>query len=320
MTLPLTTPLPTPVTRPATLPPVTAWRIHIGAHKTATTHVQEILTLMRPQLLERGVDFVDNHAVRRSGLAKALAARRLAMRLPVLRGRAVAAIMARHLDPLRAGPRTFVLSEEKLMGGSLQAFATPIYPQVERMVPLLASLSAPAAGGAEVTLFLSIRSFDGQMPSAYVQELKFSPPIAGGFDNLKERVLAAPPSWFGLVRRIRAAAPAVPLRVWRQEDYRRDPAAILAVLCGCDPGPLPAMEDPYWTRSPDLRAVRAAEALPADMPREERRARVLEIFRASGDGERFDPFTAEEKALLRAAYDQDLARIDALDPGILIRV
>ncbi|HVL21019.1 MAG TPA: hypothetical protein VM422_08590 [Amaricoccus sp.] len=302
------------------LAPITTWRIHIGAHKTATTHVQEILTLMRPQLVERGIDFVDNHAVRRSGIARALLERRLATRMPVLRGRTVAALMAERLDPLRAGPTAFVLSEEKLMGGSLQVFSEPIYPQVERIVPLLASLGARAAGGADVTLFLSIRSFDGQMPSAYVQELKFSPPIAGGFDNIRARVLARPPSWFDLVRRIRAAAPAVPLRVWRQEDYRRDPASILAALCGADPGPLPAMEDPYWTKSPDLAAVRAAEALPPGLPRPERREKVLEIFRGSVDGARFDPFAPGEKALLGAAYARDLKRIEALDPGILIRI
>jgi hypothetical protein len=297
------------------LAPVTTWRIHIGAHKTATTAVQEILTLMRPQLVERGIDFVDNHRVRQSGLARALFQRRLATRLPGLRGRAVAEIMARHLDPLRAGPTTFVLSEEKLMGGSLQVFSDPAYPQIERIVPMLASLRSRA----EVSFFLSIRSLDGQLPSAYVQELKFSPPIEGGFDNIRARVLARPPSWFELVRRIRAAAPSVPLRVWRQEDYRRDPAAILAVLCGRDPGPLPAMDDPYWTKSPDLAAVRAAEALPHDMLRPERRARVLEIFRDTGDGERFDPFSPAEKEALHAAYARDIERIEALDPGIMVR-
>ena len=298
------------------LAPVTGWRIHIGAHKTATTHVQEILTLMRPQLVARGIDFVDNHRVRQSGLAKALFERRLATRLPGLRGRAVAGVMARHLDPLRAGPTTFLLSEEKLMGGALQVFSDPPYPQIERIIPILASLRARA----EVSFFLSIRGLDGQLPSAYVQELKFSPPIEGGFDTIRARVLAKPPSWFDLVARIRAAAPDVPLRVWRQEDYRRDPAAILAALCGRDPGPLPAMDDPYWTKSPDLAAVRAAEALPAGLPRPERRERVLAIFRDAGDGARFDPFAPTEKALLRAAYARDLARIEALDPGIMIRV
>ena len=256
---------PPPKRGPGPLPPVTTWRIHIGAHKTATTHVQEILALMRPQLVERGIDFVPNHIVRQSGLAKALFARRLATRLPGLRGRAVAGLMAAYLDPLRAATSALVLSEEKLMGGSRQVFSEPIYPQIERIVPMLASLGSRTGGRAEVALFLSIRSFDGQMPSAYVQELKFAPPIAGGFDNIRRRVLARPPSWFDLVRRIRAAAPAVPLRVWRQEDYRRDPAAILAALCGRDPGPLPEMEDPYWTKSPDCRRPRrrgAADGLP----------------------------------------------------------
>lgn len=295
--------------------PILSWRIHIGAHKTASTHVQETLALMRPQLLARGIDFIPNDLVRASGLAKALAARRLATRLPLLRGRAVQGMMARCLDPLRAGPVTMVLSEEKLLGGSQQVFAAPMYPAAERIAPLLASL----AGRAEVALFLSIRSLDAQMPSAYVQELKFLPPLEGGFDNLKARVLARPPSWFDLVRRIRAAAPAVPLRVWRQEDYRTHSAAILTALCGRDVGPLPDMEDPYWTKSPDLEAVRAAEALPADMPRDARRARVLEIFRTAGDGPRFEPFAEAERAVLREAYAADLARIADLGPDVLMR-
>jgi hypothetical protein len=307
-----------PITPP--LAPITTWRIHIGAHKTATTAVQEILALMRPQLVARGVDFIPNDIVRQSGLAKALFVRRISTRLPVLRGRTVAALMAEYLDPLRAGPTAMVLSEEKLMGGSLQVFSDPVYPQIERIIPMLASLGARSAGGADVTLYLSIRSLDGQMPSAYVQELKFAPPIEGGFHNIRRRVLARPPSWFDMVRRIRAAAPATPLRVWRQEDYRRAPAVILGELCGCDPGPLPAMEDPYWTKSPDLAAIRAAEALPADMPLAVRRAEVLEIFRNSGDGERFDPFDPEEKELLRGAYARDLERIAELDPGILVQI
>ena len=157
------------------------------------------------------------------------------------------------------------------------------------------------------------------MPSAYVQELKFSPPIEGGFDNVKARVLARPPSWFDLVRRIRAAAPAVPLRVWRQEDYRREPLAILAALCGRDPGPLPAMEDPSGRSRRSRRHPRRRGAARGHAARGAAGAGAG-IFRASGDGARFDPFTPGEKALLRTAYARDLERIAGMDPGILIRV
>lgn len=298
------------------LAPITTWRIHIGAHKTATTHVQETLALMRPDLVARGVDFIPNHLLRKDGIAVALGRRRLWKRLPPLRAPMVRRILAEHLDPLRAGPTTMVFSEEKLLGGSQHVFSEPIYPQVQRITALLATLR----GRADVTLFLSIRSFDSQLPSAYVQELKVMPPIAGGFEAIRRRVLARPPSWFEMVQRIRAAAPGVPLRIWRQEDYRGHAPAILAGLCGLDEvGPLPQIEDPAWTRSPDLAAIQAAEALPATMPEPERRATVRAIFAASGDGARFQPFSDEERARLKASYADDLDKIAGLPGGILMR-
>ena len=222
------------------LAPISRWRIHIGAHKTATTHVQEVLALLRPGLVAQGVDFIPNRQLRAGGVAVALTRRHAAARIPLLRGRMVRRALAARLDPLRAGPATLVLSEEKLLGGSQHVFSDPIYPGLERTVGLLATL----ASRAEVTLFLSIRSFDTQLPSAYVQELKFMAPIGGGFDGIRHRVLARPPSWFDMVRRIRAAAPGIPLRVWRQEDYRDNPRAILSALCGVEVGPLPEIEDP----------------------------------------------------------------------------
>ena len=115
--------------------------------------------------------------------------------------------------------------------------------------------------------------------------------------------------------------------MWRQEDYRGHAAAILAGVCGLDEvGPLPEIADPAWTRSPDLAAIRAAEALPAGMPEAERRARVRAIFAAAGGsdggdggGARFQPFSGEERDLLQAAYAADLERIAGLGPGVLMR-
>jgi hypothetical protein len=301
------------------LAPITRWRIHIGAHKTATTHVQETLALLRPGLLAKGVDFIPNRELRGVGVAVALTRRHVEARVPFLRGRMVRRTLDARLAPLRAGPATLVLSEEKLIGGSQHVFSEPIYPQLERTVRLLATLGS----GAELTLFLSIRSFDAQLPSAYVQELKYMTPIAGGFENLRRRVLARPPSWFEMVRRIRTVAPGVPLRIWRQEDYRGHSREILSALCGLDVGPPPAIADPARTKSPDLEAIRAAEALPLEMPVAERQRRVREIFAAAAEaedgGERFQPFTPDERTRLQAAYADDIARIEALDPAMLVR-
>ena len=298
---------------------VKRWRIHIGAHKTATTHLQQTLTAIRPRLVARGVDSIPLAALRAGGLARSLNEPRLGTRLPLLRGLVTQRLVDAILDPLRQGPETLVLSEEKLLGAPRKVFAEPFYPMVEHIVPALATLG----GKAEVTLFLSIRGFHTQLPSTYAQELRVLPPPEGGFDAIRRRVLSRPPSWFDLVRRIRKAAPNIPLRVWRQEDYRGHRRAILSSLVGCDTGPLPELADPNRTKSPSLEAIREAEALRRDLPSDERRARVDAIFAAAGadaaEGTRFSPFSPEESTFFRVAYDADMARIAEMDSGILMR-
>jgi hypothetical protein len=133
-------------------------------------------------------------------------------------------------------------------------------------------------------------------------------------------LLARASGWFDLVSRIRAAAPGIPLRIWRQEDYRGNARAIMEAVCGRALGPLPEISDPAWTRSPSAGAVAAAEALPRDLPQPERLARVRAIFAAAEPGaDPFRPFGAAERQRLRARYEADLERIARVHPGVLMR-
>lgn len=297
------------------LPRVRQWRIHLGAHKTATTHLQDTLTAIRPRLVACGVDPIPLEGLRGAGVAHALNERRIATRLPVLRGVIARRLLAELVDPLRAGPETVVLSEEKLLGAPRKVFSEPCYPMIEHIVPTLATLG----GRAEVTLFLSIRSFHAQLASTYAQELRVLPPPEGGFEAIRARAVARPPSWFDLARRIRRAAPGTPLRIWRQEDYRSHRSEILSALVGCDVGALPELADPQRTKSPSLEAIREAEALPRLLSPDARRRRVDAIFAAAGTGTRFEPFSKAEVALFEARYADDLARMRALDPAMALR-
>ena len=117
-----------------TLAPVTSWRIHIGAHKTATTHLQETLSAIRPVLVERGVDYIPNPELRQDRLRQGARAQ-AALEPGAAPARPDgAAGGGAELDPLRAGPATLVLSEEKLLGGSQEIFAEPIYPGLQRIM------------------------------------------------------------------------------------------------------------------------------------------------------------------------------------------
>lgn len=302
--------------------PVTQWRIHVGAHKTATTHLQETLSTVRADLADRGVDFIPTlPLVREQRFAEVLWQRRPIARLPILGPVAMRDAIETAVEPVRIGPEVVVLSEENILGLPRDILATPFYPQAAQRVGRLASLGLRA----DLRLFLSIRSYDRLLPSAYAEALKHASPPPGGFAAVRSRLLAAPPSWFELVERIRAAAPGVPLRIWRQEDYRANDRAIMEGLCGRPLGPLPRLPDPARTRSPSGAAIAAAEALPADLSYAERLARVRRIYAEPGadpgvdPGEaRFQPFDESERRRLRALYDADLERIARVFPDMLM--
>jgi hypothetical protein len=296
--------------------PVRQWRIHLGAHKTATTHLQETLTAVRGELALRGIDFIPNPLVRQQKLARTLWRRRPIARLPIVGPAHMRDAIETAVEPLRIGPDVVVLSEENIVGVPEQILAVPFYPQAAQSVARLASL----ASRAEVTFFLSIRSYDTLLPSAYAEALKHAPPPPGGFGAARARLLAEPPSWFDLVARIRDAAPEVPLRIWRQEDYRANAKAIMEAVCGCVLGALPEISDPAWTRSPSASAIAAAEALPASLSRPERLARVRALYAAAEPGaDRFRPFAPAERQRLRADYEADLDRIAQVYPELLMR-
>jgi hypothetical protein len=286
--------------------PVRQWRVHIGAHKTATTHLQETLRTVRASLAERGVDFIPNQFLRQRGFAPMLWERRPLARLPIVGSARMRDALETAVEPLRLGPEVVVLSEENILGLPEQIFATPFYPHAVQSLGRLASLGSRA----EIVLFLSIRSYDTLLPSAYAEHLKHSAPPEGGFEGVRARLVAQPPSWYDLVARLHAAVPGAALRIWRQEDYRANAKAIMEAVCGSPLPPLPEISDPSWTRSPSATAIAAAEALPADLPHAERLARARDLYTASEPGgDRFLPFTAAERARLRGDYEADLERI-----------
>ena len=128
----------------------------------------------------------------------------------------------------------------------------------------------------------------------------------------------APPSWFDLVARIRAAAPKVPLRIWRQEDYRANARAIMEAFCGGALGPPPEISDPAWTRSPSADAIAEAEALPRDLPYAERLGGPGDLRPAEPGADRFRPLDPGERQRLRALYEADLERIAGAWPDVLM--
>jgi hypothetical protein len=293
------------------------WRVHLGAHKTATTHLQDTLAAHRPALLEHGVDILSGGKfkplVRRDARTEGFRYR-LWRNWPGLMSRKFIGDLER-----LSGAQTLLLSDEDLLGYTNEQITNPLYPKL-RGLHLIRAL---AERGAKVSLFLGIRSLDGLVPSAYAQMLKSLPPPAGGMDAVRAGLARNPPSWVELIERIRTELPGMDLRVWRYEDYRRDWRDILRLYVGRDTGEFPDLPPPPRTASPSAKAISLAEKVDPTLPRHKRREEVKGLYAkypADGPDGPYRPLTEAEIARFRESYAADLSEIERRFPGALVRL
>ena len=290
--------------------PVAAWRVHIGAHKTATKHLQDTLALQRPILEASGVDFIPRKKIRDLGLIKLVRRKTWRRLVPdnVYRRR-----WQEGLAAIRCGPQTVIISDENFAGGPNDLLGETMYPFIEKRILALASMLRPG----NLHLFLSIRSFETLLPSAYAQSLR-NRPVSGGFDAVRARWLAHPPSWAGLIDRIRSALPDAKLTVWKFEDYRFHDLEIISGFCGSrvvQDIPLPP---PRHTMTPSATAVAAMEALSSIHDRAVYRSEVRKILFVDPGSDKFLPLADVESSTLANAYFSDLKRIKATDSVMLM--
>lgn len=292
-------------------PPVREWRIHLGAHKTATTHLQDTLRQYRSSMLPHGVDYIPREDFGPLGrkYSRPKGWRKM------LRSRPLEWQFGRELQQLRAGPDTVLLSDEDLLGYTFDQLTTPLYSN-----PKCLHLVQALARGGRVRLFLGIRSLDGLVPSAYAQTLKALAPEPDMMGRARKALADNPPSWVELVERLRAALPDSPLTVWRYENYRAHWREILALYVGRDVGEFPELPPPQLTVSPSPLAIKKAEAVDRSLPMKDRIATVLDLYARYPAGEEYGvyaPLEQDEIDRFRARYDEDIALLRARHPEVL---
>lgn len=214
-----------------------ALTIHLGAHKTASTHLQYSLRLVRQQLRQGGVFYADPPILRHKGLpltdALATGSR------PLLDTVADRLAQAREFFP------EMILSEENILGGTRRERISGrngfVYPMAVTRVRQTIAL----AGGGPVTLFLSVRDPAHFYVSAFALQMTGGAEVE--FDNYLDGRDPARIGWTGLVRRLTAISCVARVVVWRYEDYAALRPRLLArllppALAAHVPDPPPANE------------------------------------------------------------------------------
>ena len=276
--------------------------LHLGAHKTATTHLQHSLIAHRIPLWEDGIrTYMPPHL---RGDDQSLEAR---FDLPINRKVTGAGPGA---EEVRAGlignARRLLVSEENFIG-VLQTrkgrVRLPLYPRARQRLTMLIPVLAPAQG---VDLCLAIREPARFLNSAYGQVLMGGHAITP--DVFKADNPLGAVDWVDVIARLRDTPGVNRLTVWRHEDYRDLFPAIAGVLLGDTPVPVAPVGEVIH---PGLSRDAVDHALGGAGDATAARAR----FPVGADHPPFDAFTAKERDLSREFYAAQIAEIAAL-PGV----
>lgn len=298
----------------------TRWHVHVGAHKSATTHLQRILRSNEETLLQNGVDCLPwrqiNPLIRQdpsratSGLdvVKAFAKG----------GRSVRASerYANALRTFRRNKPVTIISDEDQLGFTQDLMRPRFYDGSERYT-ILNSLPDRES----VDIYLSVRSFEALFVSAFCEMLKPFHDARARLEARQRTLRDTPPSWFDLAERLADNFPEARVHVWTFEDYVRDPAFVIKTLTGLELDGLDGRPAPETTRAPSLEAIRLAEELDPSLKMPERMEIVRDLFINSPKqpGEVLRMFSDEEAAWLRDCYTRDLERIQDSSRVTLLR-
>ncbi len=290
---------------------LTTVALHLGAHKTATSHLQQSISAARDEIGAAGVRFKGPNELRRAGhsIAEHFG----------LDGSAAVDVPKR-LGKMLNGAHRLVLSEENfwgvlhIKGGQIPL---PLYPNA---IPRLAALVA-ALRPVPLDLFVAVRDPAAFVTGAYSQLLLagYCPPVdqfrkANGFDLI---------DWADLVERIVTVTGAASVTVWRYEDYQDVLPQILALMLGIEAAH--AVQPIARKVHASLSSRAVAEALAGASKTEtmaeagQRAAQARKAHPISSRNPKFDLWRGDERATSTAVYEAQLLRIENLPRVRMLR-
>jgi len=247
---------------------MTRIRFHIGAHKTATTHLQ--MTLARCRLAP-GTRYVPLKRLRRL------------LTSPVRKNRPF-------LPWHRWYGGTWLFSDENILGNS---------SNVQRMYRSPAA-SLKYFADCELELFMAIRSYDTFLPSAWGERLwrhRFEP---------FEPVIPTR-RWSDVIADLQSALPGVPIHVWRYEDYRSHAESIIRFYAGdAVQSFAPELGDRPKSGF-SASAVAELNRFDGHYPGRRRIRQIRQRYPVGEAHPRFDPWSDDQKAVLQVMYAEDVA-------------
>lgn len=286
--------------------------LHIGAHKTATTHLQRSFAMQNNALIKAGLRYYGPDTLRgpKKGLGDVFG-------LDIYK-RATHPVRSREEQRafmFKDGHR-LILSDENFVGvlhngqGNMLA---PLYPKADVRVQALAE----AIDVGPIDVMIGVRHPATFLTSAYGQSL-----MGGQLNSFDDYIAKNPLSqiyWPGLVARLRECAGVGRIVVWRFEEYRWRFHKICAAMMGDDVNmrikPFPDKVHRGLSGAAVAHIMGHMNEMDAAQLVDQARA----SFPVSADNPAFAPFDASETEAATVEYDQQVADIEGISGVTVLR-
>lgn len=292
--------------------PARSIALHIGAHKTATSHLQRSFAVQRQALSAAGVQYFGPDTLRkpRQTLIDLFDLKITDTSAQPTRTRAA------QLDHMFQDGHRLILSDENFIGvmhrpdGNMRS---PLYRGAEERVSAFVAAVAPCP----VDVFIGIRSPTGFLGSAYGQALMGHGPIA--FDDYLSKNPLSLVRWAGLIAGLRQIHGVGRIFVWQQENYRWRFHKVTGAMMGegVDIRIMPFPDKVHVglsQRAVDHVLAHTGGPVPVDLGDAARRA-----YPVSAQNPAFRPFTMQQVETADAHYAVQLAEIAAMEGVTLLR-
>jgi hypothetical protein len=268
--------------------------IHAGAHKTASTHLQNRLLENENLVVKSGCSYLGPEKIRDQfgTLWRAL-------------GRSdTPDEQKRKLAALAAGQPRLVISEENIIGGFKDLMNGPnraiLYPKAVERLARLAQLVAPNP----LHIAMAVREPSSYYVSVYNQLL-----LSGRFQTWERFSKGLDPTavkWSDILRPIAEIPGVAAVSIWRYEDYHRLLPQILNTLLGQPRPDIPLHMEKRMHEGLSERAVQACCTWHAAGYGGRLGAVAREDFPVSDAYPKFSPWPEALMRESRAAYGRDI--------------
>jgi hypothetical protein len=268
--------------------------IHAGAHKTASTHLQNRVLENENLVVKSGCSYLGPEKIRDQfgTLWRAL-------------GRSdTPDEQKRKLAALAAGQPRLVISEENIIGGFKDLMNGPnraiLYPKAVERLARLAQLVAPNP----LHIAMAVREPSSYYVSVYNQLL-----LSGRFQTWERFSKGLDPTavkWSDILRPIAEIPGVAAVSIWRYEDYHRLLPQILNTLLGQPRPDIPLHMEKRMHEGLSERAVQACCTWHAAGYGGRLGAVAREDFPVSDAYPKFSPWPEELMRESRAAYGRDI--------------